>query len=87
MNAPLRLHLQFATCHESAVTSVLLAHHPQLPPFLLQNAQDGSTDQRVLSLVLPKSEATNVIVSLCAHAPSAPIVWWMERIESFGRLS
>lgn len=96
-----RLNLLFAAHHVRTVTALLTEHHPSLPSFSLLKAEgygddlapaapvdrpDENTERRILSLVLPEHEAADVIVCLCIHAGSMPVVWWTEPVESFGRL-
>jgi hypothetical protein len=101
MTALRRLNLVFSASLEDAVTAALIEHQPPLPGFTLLKAEGhsgdfshasveervrGRVDRRVLWMVLAQDEAAALVAFLRSRVRSRDVVWWVEPVESFGRL-
>lgn len=101
MSALCRLNFVLPAALEDAVAAALIEHEPPLPGFMLLHAEGhsgdfahasaeervrGRVDRRVVWMVLPRDEAAALIDFLRSRVRSSEVVWWMEPVESFGRL-
>jgi hypothetical protein len=96
------LNIVFPTALEEAVSAALIEHEPPLPGFTLLQAEGHSNDfatasteervrgrvaRRMILMVQPRQTIDAAVAALRARVRSERVVWWITRIEDFGRLA
>lgn len=87
---------------EDAVLQVLLKIQPPAPGFTLMHASGhgqrfegtsvreqvyGRVERTVLWVVLPAEDVERVLAPLRERIPNPDVVWWLEPVDTMGRLA